>query len=95
MLDKMNLRAVRDRPRKNVPEVWRYYDEYGEMKGRTCVRCEEDKPVSEFYAAPKTADGCGSRCRLCTSADNKTQRTLENLNKMERAFGPRADRNVT
>ena len=94
MLDKTNLRAVKDRPRKDRPEVWRYYDEYGEMQGRTCVKCGEDKPVSEFPSLPKTAYGCGPRCKPCKREDSKIRTALKNLEKMERIAGPRADRNV-
>lgn len=67
MFDTSRYTGVKDRPRKGSPEVWRYYDEYGEMQGRTCARCAEVKTVEDFYRRNQAPDGYGSWCRPCTN----------------------------
>lgn len=94
MFDTSKYSEVKDRPRKGSHVVYRYYNEYGELEGRTCTRCGEVKSVEIFPKATKTADGYQSQCKPCTAASRKALRDLEKLKKMERAFGPRPDRRI-
>ena len=38
---------------------------------KTCAKCRQDKPYSEFYKHPSTNDGLGSWCKSCAYEYNK------------------------
>ena len=38
---------------------------------KTCKRCGEEKPLSEFYKAPINRDGFRGKCKTCWGADTK------------------------
>ena len=40
---------------------------------KTCSKCGENKPRSEFYARPEAADGLRSKCKLCFRAYMKAR----------------------
>ena len=41
---------------------------------KTCFKCGEEKPRSEFYAHPRMRDGLLGKCKQCTIADNEARR---------------------
>jgi hypothetical protein len=41
---------------------------------KTCFKCKADKPNTEFYKHPETADGYLGKCKECTRADTKAAR---------------------
>lgn len=41
------------------------------MSLKTCTVCREPKPLSDYYASKRSADGKGYRCKLC---DNKARK---------------------
>ena len=41
---------------------------------KTCPQCKETKASTEFYRAPSSSDGLGSRCKVCNSVYAKKQR---------------------
>lgn len=44
------------------------------MKKKLCFRCEDEKPINEFYAHPKMKDGLLNKCKDCTKRDVKDRR---------------------
>ncbi len=52
---------------------------------KRCFKCEETKPLSEFYAHPKMKDGHLGKCSDCTRIDVKSHRRLnESVQKYDR-----------
>lgn len=41
---------------------------------KVCRKCKEEKPLSEFYASQKAADGKYTYCKVCTRAVGKEWR---------------------
>lgn len=68
------------------------------MTSKTCFKCQQDKPLDEFYAHPAMADGRLGKCKSCTKTDVSRNR-LENLDRIraydrERAKNPERARNA-
>lgn len=42
---------------------------------KTCYRCKESKPESEFYKCVAARDGLNTRCKLCVLGSQKEYRT--------------------
>lgn len=44
---------------------------------KTCARCNQAKPTTEFYAHPRTADGLLGKCKECHRADVTANRNAK------------------
>lgn len=58
---------------------------------KTCFKCHELKPLSNFYAHPKSKDGHLNKCKECTKLDVLTYRA-NNLEKV-RAYDKQRSKN--
>jgi len=38
---------------------------------KTCIKCGQNRPLSEFYRNPKMRDGHFNRCKCCCAADQR------------------------
>ena len=53
------------------------------MDSKTCTKCGEEKPVTEFYAHHNAKDGLRSMCKVC---HNQERREHHRLNPFKSAF---------
>ena len=53
---------------------------------KTCFKCNETKPLTEFYAHPAMADGHLGKCKACTrkDANEHRQANLEKVREYDR-----------
>ena len=58
---------------------------------KTCFKCEEEKPLAEYYRHKQTADGHLNKCKACTKADVARHRVenIERIRAYDRARGNR------
>lgn len=52
---------------------------------KRCVRCRQDKPVSQFYSAIATFDDLRAECRACSAAKCRARRKANKLLPRDRA----------
>jgi 5-methylcytosine-specific restriction endonuclease McrA len=62
------LGRVRAHPRAVTEAQWRYFDMSILSKKKTCRKCGEEKPLSEFYKDKKAPDGLFYVCKQCELA---------------------------
>jgi len=53
---------------------------------KTCFKCGESKPLTEFYKHPKMADGRVNKCKECNKKDvqKNYRENIDNITKYER-----------
>lgn len=42
------------------------------MNTKKCFKCQQEKPISEFYKHPRTSDRHLNKCKSCTKSDVKS-----------------------
>jgi len=54
---------------------------------KTCFKCQEEKPLTDFYKHPKMADGLLGKCKECTKNDagNHRSENIERLRDYDRS----------
>lgn len=45
----------------------------GNIPDKTCFKCNESKPLTEFYKHARMSDGHLNKCKICTRKDTKTR----------------------
>ena len=61
---------------------------------KTCNRCFEEKPYSEFYKKTNMKDGYRNQCKTCVRSGRVAKRfylTLDQLNKMKEDHSGKCD----
>ena len=48
-----------------------------QVKTKTCFKCKEEQPITEFYVHRRMGDGHLGKCKACTKADVKARRVAE------------------
>jgi hypothetical protein len=58
---------------------------------KSCFKCEEEKPLAEYYRHKRMADGHLNKCKVCTKEDVAKHRAsnLEKIRAYDRARGNR------
>ena len=53
---------------------------------KTCFKCNQEKPVSEFYKHPKMGDGHLGKCKECTKKDvhEHREKNIEKIREYDR-----------
>ena len=61
---------------------------------KICFKCNQEKPLSEFYRHPKMADGHLGKCKDCTRHDvaEHREKNLESIREYDRKRGKTAKR---
>ena len=49
-------------------------------KRKTCFKCGDSKPISEYYKHKQTADGHLGKCKLCTRKDARDRLAINKQN---------------
>lgn len=64
------------------------------MTSKTCFKCHQDKPLSEFYAHPAMADGHLNKCKVCARRDSSEHResNLDSVRAYDRERAKHPDR---
>lgn len=67
------------------------------VSSKSCFKCGNEKPVTEFYRHAMMADGFLNKCKACTKSDVAKHR-IENIDKVrayDRDRAKRAERRLT
>ena len=58
------------------------------MTSKTCTKCKETKPVSEFHKSRSTKDGLACRCKSCANAAKARYReeNREKIRERDKAY---------
>ena len=58
---------------------------------KACFKCEEEKPLAEYYRHKGMSDGYLNKCKTCTKSDSAKHRgaNLEKIRAYDRARGSR------